>query len=135
MHIMEPADLFIKYLDPKFRDRVITRVGRDGRPKRGVRTVDGMPASSDLEFQQYRKPLRVPPKLDKYSPASRQSLSGSRIAASGRLGFAMERDYDAEAQVMAMEMEGGDIAVVFPTDGLGLLARDGMDPAVAATLA
>ena len=85
MHIQEPADLFIKYLDPKFKDRVITPVDRGGKPKRGVRTVDGIPASSDLEVQQYRKPLRVPPKQDKYSPAVRQPLSGSRIAASGRL--------------------------------------------------
>src|SRR5690242_2274160 len=101
MHIMEPADIFTKYLDPKVRDRVITPIDRNGKAKRGVRTVDGIPASSDLEFQQYRKPLRVPPREKEtgYSPIVRQPLSGSRLAASGRLGFAMERDYDAEAQV------------------------------------
>jgi len=134
MHIMEPADLFVRYLDPKFQDRVITPVGADGRPKRGVRTVDGIPASSDLDLQQYRKPLRSRPTQDGYSPILRQPLSTSRLEASGRLGFAMERDYDAEAQVMALEMEGVDIAVLFPTDGLGLLARDGLDPQLSLAL-
>ena len=32
--------------------------------------------------------------------------------------FAAERGYDAEAQIMGMEMEGIDIAVLFPTLGL-----------------
>ena len=32
--------------------------------------------------------------------------------------FAVERGYDAEAQVIGMEMEGIDIAVLFPTVGL-----------------
>src|SRR5262249_38591635 len=30
MHIMEPPDLFEKYLDPKFRSRVILPIGADG---------------------------------------------------------------------------------------------------------
>ncbi len=35
MHVMEPPDLFERYLDPKFKDRVSVRVGADGRPNRG----------------------------------------------------------------------------------------------------
>src|SRR5260370_27992726 len=42
--------------------------------------------------------------------------------------FAVERGYDAEAQVIGMAMEGIDIAVLFPTAGLSFLARDNMDP-------
>ena len=42
--------------------------------------------------------------------------------------FAVERGYDAEAQIIGMEMEGIDIAVLFPTAGLSFLARDDMDP-------
>ena len=63
-----------------------------------------------------------------HSGLSSVALSGSRIADSGRLDFAIQRDYDAEAQVMAFDMEGIDIAVLFPTTGLSLVARDGMDP-------
>ena len=46
------------------------------------------------------------------------------MAAGGYLNFAIERNYDAEAQVMGMELEGIDIAVMFPTMGLSLIARD-----------
>src|SRR6266487_2962466 len=33
MHIMEPPDLFEKYLEPKFRSRVSLPIGADGRPQ------------------------------------------------------------------------------------------------------
>ena len=33
MHIMEPVDLFDRYLDREFRDRVTLPVGADGKPK------------------------------------------------------------------------------------------------------
>jgi uncharacterized protein len=129
MHIMEPADLFLKRLDRRFQDRVISPIRADGNPARGTWVIDGMPSSSDLELQQYRKPLRArTTKAREGSPAERQALSGSRAASDTRLDFALDRDYNAEAQVMAMRMEGVDIAVLFPTSGLSLLARDGMDP-------
>ncbi len=127
MHINEPADLFAEWLDPRFKDRVLTPVDVNGRPKRGIWIVDGVPSSADDQLQQYRKPLRRPAKeRSDGSPASRQALSGSR--ATGRLDFAIERNFNAEAQVMALEMEGVDIAVLFPTSCLSLLGRDNMDP-------
>ena len=58
MHIMEPLDLFERYLDARFKDRVITPVGADGRPRRGTIVVDGLPTSMDAELQQYRKRSR-----------------------------------------------------------------------------
>ena len=124
MHIMEPPDLFDRYLDPAFRHRISVPVGADGRPKRGVAgltIIDGLP-TSDMDLQQYRKRVR---------PAGSQTtqpLSGSRLFDTGRLDFAIERDYNAEAQVMGMELEGVDIAVLYPTSGLALIARDNMDP-------
>jgi predicted TIM-barrel fold metal-dependent hydrolase len=75
-----------------------------------------------VEIQQYRK--RQKPGVTH----STQPLSGSRLADTGRLDFAIARNYDGEAQVMGMEMEGVDIAVLYPTTGLSLLARDDMDP-------
>lgn len=123
MHVMEPPDLCDTYLDPKFKDRVVLPVGADGRPRRGMIVIDGLPTSMDVELQQFRK--RTQP-LSTHNSA--QPLSGSRIAESGRLDFAIERDYNAEAQVMGMEIEGIDIAVLFPTVGLSLIARDHLDP-------
>jgi predicted TIM-barrel fold metal-dependent hydrolase len=128
MHIMEPPDLFERYLDGRFRSRVLLPTGADGRPRRGMIIIDGEPASADAEMQQYRKRNRPG------TTQSTQPLSGSRLADTGRLDFAIGRDYDAHAQVMGMEMEGVDIAVLFPTTGLSLIARDGLDPELSLAL-
>jgi predicted TIM-barrel fold metal-dependent hydrolase len=125
MHVMEPPDLFERYLDPKFRDRVTVPVGAQGRPERGqtgLTVIDGQ-TTSDLDLQQYRKRTKPVPKN-----STQPTLSGSRIHDANRLGFAIERDYNAEAQVMGMALEGVDIAVLYPTMGLGLLGRNGIDP-------
>jgi len=130
MHIMEPPDLFDRYLDAKFKHRVSVPVGPDGRPFRGpsgLTMIDGLP-TSDSDLQQYRKRIRRGP------TQSTQPLSGSRLADTGRLDFAVERDYNAEAQVMGMEQEGVDIAVLYPTGGLSLIARDNMDPQLSLAL-
>jgi uncharacterized protein len=131
MHIMEPPDLFATYLDPQFKDRVILQVGADGRPRRGMIVIDGLPLSMDTDLQQYRK--RTRPNTNG-AVHSTQPLSGSRIAEEGRLDFAIARNYNAEAQVMGMEIEGIDIAVLFPTTGLSLIARDDMDPRLSLAL-
>src|SRR4029077_19307054 len=63
MHIMEPPDLFDRYLDSKFKHRVSVQVGADGRPFRGpsgLTLIDGMP-TSDSDLQQYRKRIRRGP--------------------------------------------------------------------------
>ncbi len=130
MHIMEPPDLFDRYLDPAFKHRVSTPVGADGRPTRGLSGmiyIDGLP-TSDSDVQQYRKRRRPGP------TNSTQPLSGSRLADTGRLDFAIERKYNGEAQVMGMVMEGVDIAVLYPTTGLSLIARDDLDPQLSLAL-
>src|SRR6185436_3465935 len=118
MHVMEPPDLFERYLDPRFRDRVSIPVGGDGKAKRGPIFIEGKATTGDLDLQQYRKPSK------KASAHTTQPLSGSRLQGSGRLDFAIERKYNAEAQVMGMAIEGVDIAVLYPTLGLSLIARD-----------
>jgi uncharacterized protein len=130
MHIMEPPDLFERYLDPAFKHRVSVPVGADGRPTRamsGMIYIDGLP-TSDSEVQQYRKRRKPGP------THSTQPLSGSRLADTGRLDFAIERKYNAEAQTMGMVMEGVDIAVLYPTTGLSLIARDNLDPQLSLAL-
>ena len=39
MHVMEPPDLFERYLDPGFRDRVTLKIGANGRPSRRGRAA------------------------------------------------------------------------------------------------
>ncbi len=129
MHIMEPPDLFEKYLDPKFKDRVILPIGADGRPTRGMIVIDGKPTSMDIDLQRYRKRSTFGRATNATQP-----LSGSRIADSGRLDFAIDRGYNAEAQVMGMGIEGIDIGVLFPTVGLSLIARNNLDPQISLAL-
>ncbi len=134
MHIEEPPDLFDKYLDPAFKPRVTATVRADGRITRGTWVVDGLPLSIDDEIQQYRKPTKSNITIYETSFQKDLRLSGSRLLATGRMDFAVERDYSPEAQVMAMEMEGIDIATIFPTEGLNLMARNGMDPQLSLAL-
>ncbi len=135
MHVMEPPDLFEKHLDPKFRERVTTPVGSDGRPRRGYLIIDGLPMSMDRDLQQHRKPTRSAATSPITQAFGTAQLSDARLAREGHLDFAIQRDYDAEAQVMAMEMEGVDISVLFPTIGLNLLARNNLDPYLSLALA
>src|SRR3984893_9433444 len=123
MHIMEPIDLFDKYLDPAFKDRVTSskrRVdgGSTGMRGRPLWFFDGTPTSNDGNTSQYNR-IRGP------------LVSGR---ANKNVMFAVERGYDAESQVMGMELEGIDIAVLFPTAGLSFLARDNMDPQFSAAI-
>ena len=128
MHIQEPPDLFERYLDPAFKSRVTTLIGADGRARRGGWVIDGLPMSKDASIQQYRKPMRAGTTAGPILGSATGQLSSSRLATTGRMDFAIQRDYDTEAQVMAMEMEGIDIAVLYPTGGLSLLSRNNLDP-------
>ncbi len=125
MHVMEPADLFDRYLDPKFADRVISD-GPRGRAGAGRVVIDGLSRTGDDDSQQYRK------RNSKVAANERQPLSASRSAR--YLEFAIERGYDAVAQVQGMEMEGVDIAVLFPTMGLSYPHFDSNFPNVANNL-
>src|SRR5262250_2916450 len=134
MHVQEPGDIFEKYLDPAFKSRVTSAVGADGKVSRRSWIIDGLPASMDVELQQHRKKPASSRASGPILGSATGQLSASRSAATGRLRFAIERDYDAEAQIMAMHMEGIDIAVLFPTGGPSLISRDGMDPQLSLAL-
>ena len=134
MHIQEPHDLFERYLDSNFKDRITTALGPDGKPRRGGWVIDGLPTTQDVELQQYRKRAVFRDQSEPTMGSPTNTLSASRLAATGRMDFAIDRDYNEEAQVMAMEMEGIDIAVLFPTGGLALLARNGMDSQISLAL-
>ena len=83
MHVMEPPDLFDRYLEKKYHDRVSVPVDAEGNPKRGNIIVDDVPIGGDMLMQQHRKKV--------YNSTTTQQLSGSRIADSGKLNFEIER--------------------------------------------
>ena len=55
MHIMEPVDLFDKYLDKKFSGRVVLPVDSKGQYKWGMIVINGQATSLDHKMQQQRK--------------------------------------------------------------------------------
>ncbi|HZU80982.1 MAG TPA: amidohydrolase family protein [Acidimicrobiales bacterium] len=123
MHVMEPADLWQRYIDPawahaapvglsdierdmrvRVKNAVLLRLGRtSARPK-------GRPWNTDQDTA---------------------------------FAHAEERNWDAKSQAMAMDMEGIDSTVLFPSRGLFVLALqsaehvgpDGMDPGLSVAIA
>ena len=98
MHVMEPARLFDDYLDPAFKHRVTTS------SKGGLRglanfLVDSEPTSEeqiDMQYNRIRDPIRF-------------------ARANNAVDFARRQGFGPESQVVAMETEGIDIAVLFPS--------------------
>ena len=112
MHVMEPVDLWQRYIDPEFADRAPRRL--DER-KWDIRTmVEGevmaaipggdWPAVSDAEEK----------------------------ALATRYAEEIARDFDPGSQVRAMDKEGLDLAILFPTSAMYVTAFTRMDPRFAA---
>ena len=117
MHIIEPPDLWERYIDPAFRDRAPK--GWPGHENPSVLEIDG----------------RVYPKSagrrkDDYA-GSYQEMYGALYE---RYKHAIEAGYDAPSQLVGMDNEGIDVAVLFPTRGLYALASDDIDPPFAAAI-
>lgn len=115
MHVFEPADLWQRYIDPKYADRAPVGLNRSFR---------------DLGIEVEGKVLPIPrspenPALTKY----RNDFFHERYGDAGR------RNFDGVSQVMAMDKEGLDVAVLFPTRGLCVLGIDGLDPDFATAIA
>ncbi len=111
MHIMEPEDLWLRYIDAEFKDRAPRGVTR--WPGDLVIEMEGHRMGDDPEdwgqtrFEQLRKDYE-------HSIAS---------------------NWDSASQLQAMDNEGIDVAVMYPSRGLFTLAVDGLDPAFGAAIA
>ena len=119
MHIMEPPDLWQRYTDKKYRD--YAQVGVTSDNVRDLRTVhpDGRP---------WGAPSRI---------SGRPSQAGGHNYERNQKLYAThaERGWSTEVQLEAMDVEGLDVAVLFPTRGLHTLAEPFMDAPFAAALA
>ncbi|HLN99540.1 MAG TPA: hypothetical protein VK208_13855, partial [Pyrinomonadaceae bacterium] len=117
MHIMEPPDLWERYIDEKFR----------ARAPRGV-------VSSNV------RELRMvyPDGREWARPTTRQndSARGQNFERNQTLYRSdAERGWTAEVQLEAMDTEGIDVAVLYPTRGLRALVVEDMDAEFAAAIA
>jgi predicted TIM-barrel fold metal-dependent hydrolase len=124
MHVLEPPDLWQRYIDPAFRHAApvgLAEMPRDMRVRVKSRVM-----------------LRVGP----VRPASK---AGSVWSAAQDSAFAdaERRGWDATSQRNAMDAEGLDRAVLFPSRGLfvlgldlpSVMGQDGLEPEYAAAIA
>ena len=120
MHIMEPPDLWQRYTDKKYRD--YAQVGVLSENVRDLRTVhpDGTPWGTTTGVR-----TTNPNQAGGHNYERNQKLYESHAA----------RGWSTEVQLEAMDVEGLDIAVLFPTRGLHTLAEPFMDPPFAAAIA
>jgi len=127
MHVFEPADLWQRYMTPEYRHAApigMTELKRDIRVKVKSQVL-----------------LRAGP----VRPLKERGGSGIgwRPDQEAAYGEAEARGWDAQAQLDAMDREGVDLTVLFPTRGLfalGLdstyqIGADGLEPSFAAAIA
>ncbi len=105
MHVFEPADLWERYIDPEFRDQAPAGVGDQGIHLNG-RDLIGIDVARRPAY------LETPRRGETYGPHA-------------ALGWS------AEAQILGMEQEGIDVAVLFPTRALFTHSVDGIEPRLA----
>ena len=103
MHVFEPADLWQRYIDKKYLERAPKGLNRSFR---------------DLGIELEGKIMPIPrnpenPALAKY----RQDFFEEKYGEAGK------RNFDGVSQLQAMDKEGLDVAVLFPTRGLTVLGH------------
>ena len=116
MHIQEPADLWQRHIDPQFLDRAprgsTATGGRDSR----MTDPDGRPWG-----------------MPQYMGKIRRGKAGAETAE--RFKHFDELGWGPDTQLKAMDVEGIDVAVLYPTRGLFALSIPDMDPRLAAAVA
>jgi predicted TIM-barrel fold metal-dependent hydrolase len=128
LHLVEPADLWEHYIEPKFRDRAPKGARLPHRWKRDINLlVNG----------------RLP--RPAYIPTEKWALSRKNHTdpLDASYEFAAARDWDGMSQLEAMAKEGIDLALLFPSRGLFALGvdstesigPDGLEPALATAIA
>lgn len=114
MHLIEPPDLWQRYIDPAYADQA-------------PRGLTEYPRDLALEVNGTRFP--------RHSALSKKMLHQTRAQQADRYTHAEARGYDAVSQLEALDREGIDIAVLFPSRGLFALAFETMDPGLSAAIA
>jgi predicted TIM-barrel fold metal-dependent hydrolase len=118
MHLMEPVDLWERYLDSRFKSEA----------PRGLTSVN----VRDLRMAHPGGRLwGLPP-----THGQRNSNQGRNFSKNQEIYRShAERGWTADVQLEAMDIEGIDAAVLYPTRGLQVLSEPDMEPAFAGALA
>lgn len=108
LHVMEPVDLWQRYIDPEFKSRAPYRMNQGKWDIRTVVEGEVMASMTDYNW----------PAMSE----AEDSALGERYAEEIAVNF------DPASQVRAMDKEGLDLAVLYPTSGMYITAKNGMDP-------
>lgn len=119
-HIIEPADLFERYMEPAFRGRV----SLEG-PQQSIRKVDGELVSDAFKLPEIRQPV--------------EKIEGTRIFGGdpkyvAAFGEAIAAGFDAPSNLRDMDKEGVDVGVLFPTIGLYIIWKSDIEPQLSAAI-
>jgi uncharacterized protein len=117
MHIMEPPDLWERYIDSRFKDRA---------PR-------GITSSNVRDLRMVYPDGREWARTTTRQNNSTRGHNFERNQAIYRVDS--ERQWSPEVQLEAMDIEGIDVAVLYPTRGLRALVVPDMDAEFAAALA
>lgn len=115
MHIMEPPDLWERYIAPEFRSSAPR-----GRTSENVRDLGLIFPNAPANAQRTAGTPHQGRNFNKNQDLYRDHA---------------QRGWSPEVQLEAMDTEGIDVAVLFPTRGLGVLTYPDQEPRFAAALA
>jgi predicted TIM-barrel fold metal-dependent hydrolase len=119
-HIIEPADLWDRYIEPAYRGRV-----RLEGPQQSWRYVDNELVSDAFKLPEIREPVA--------------NIEGTRIFGGdpkyvAAFGDAIAAGFDAPSNLRDMDREGVDVGVLFPTIGLYIIWKSDIDPQLSAAI-
>ena len=115
-HVIEPDDLWTRYIDESLRRRAPRHLNRAFAIE-----VDGLP-------------INTPADWETETSAEQTARRDERISATFAELFpaAYARGFDAVAQLTDMDVEGVDLAFLYPSYGLFAVASSDLDPVIAA---
>ena len=118
MHIIEPPDLWQRYIDPEFKDQASRGLTESVADLRMV-DAEGTPWG------------RTPIAVQDQQRGRGQSFAQNQV----RFKPYEEAGWHGETQLRAMDEEGIDVAVIYPSRGLFALTIPDMEPRLAAAIA
>jgi uncharacterized protein len=133
LHMMEPDDLWVHYLDepyranpPRFFGAQQQRLAETSVDKGNADTIEGMEVQGLAIPAHGKSPAAA---------ASRRELRRRSRAGHPHFAVARARGFDASSTLTAMDIEGIDVAVIYGTRGRQILCHDDLPPDYAAALA
>ena len=133
LHMMEPDDLWVRYLDephranpPRFFGAQQQRLAENSVDKSNADTIEGMEVQGLAIPAHGKSPTAA---------ASRRELQRRSRAGHPHFAVARARGFDPASTLTAMDIEGIDVAVMYGTRGRQILCHDDLPPDYAAALA